>query len=167
MKLIVETDDRSEEIELSGDGSTMNVIIGDTSFDLDISEPEPNVHLVKKNGRIFEAFASHSAITGETLVSVSNEVFRVKVNDRRQLRSSANDAAGGDGPVEIRASMPGKIVRVLTEVGAEIERGQGVIVVEAMKMQNELKSPKQGVIEEIFAAEGMTVSAGDVLVTIE
>lgn len=167
MKLIAQTDDGTEEIELSGDGSSISVVIGDASFDVEISEPEPNVYLIKKNGRVFEAFASRSSLTGETLVSVRNEAFSIRINDPRRLRTSASDAAGGDGPVEIRASMPGKIVRTLTEVGAEIDKGQGVIVVEAMKMQNELKSPKRGVIKEILASDGMTVSAGDVLVTIE
>ncbi len=63
--------------------------------------------------------------------------------------------------------MPGKIVRILVESGAEILQGDGVIVVEAMKMQNEMKSPKDGIVKEIRFAEGETVNAGDVLAAIE
>jgi biotin carboxyl carrier protein len=63
--------------------------------------------------------------------------------------------------------MPGKVVRILTEVGAEIKRGEGVIIVEAMKMQNEMKSPKDGTVKEIRYPEGATVNAGDVLAVIE
>ena len=63
--------------------------------------------------------------------------------------------------------MPGKVVRVLVETGATVQTGDGIIVVEAMKMQNEMKSPKDGTIKEIRFAEGATVNAGDVLVVIE
>jgi biotin carboxyl carrier protein len=63
--------------------------------------------------------------------------------------------------------MPGKVARVLVETGSSVEKGDGVVVVEAMKMQNELKSPKAGIVKEIQAEEGATVSAGDILATIE
>jgi biotin carboxyl carrier protein len=63
--------------------------------------------------------------------------------------------------------MPGKVVRVLVEAGQAVEAGQGLIVVEAMKMQNELKSPKSGTVAELRAANGSTVNAGDVLVVVE
>jgi biotin carboxyl carrier protein len=65
------------------------------------------------------------------------------------------------------ALMPGKVVRVLVEEKAEVEAGQGVIVVEAMKMQNEIKSPKQGTVVKIVAEVGASVNAGDVLAVIE
>jgi len=63
--------------------------------------------------------------------------------------------------------MPGRVVRVLTTEQAEVESGQGVIVVEAMKMQNEIKSPKKGIVRKILAAEGAAVTAGDVLAIVE
>ena len=58
-------------------------------------------------------------------------------------------------------------MRVLVEVNAEVEAGQGLLVVEAMKMQNEIKSPKQGVVRKVVAVEGASVSAGDVLAVVE
>jgi biotin carboxyl carrier protein len=63
--------------------------------------------------------------------------------------------------------MPGKIVRVLAEAGETVAAGAGIIVVEAMKMQNEMKAPKAGMVVSINAAEGATVNAGDVLAVIE
>ena len=63
--------------------------------------------------------------------------------------------------------MPGKIVRVLVTEGVSIEAGAGVLVVEAMKMQNELKSPKKGTIQKILVSEGAAVNAGDVLAIVE
>jgi len=63
--------------------------------------------------------------------------------------------------------MPGKIVRVLAKPGESVEAGQGVVVIEAMKMQNELKSPKKGTVSQILAQEGATVTAGEVLAIVE
>ena len=69
--------------------------------------------------------------------------------------------------LQIVASMPGKVVRVLVEVGAKVEAGDGIVVVEAMKMQNEMKSPKAGLVTSLTATPGATVNAGDVLAEIE
>jgi biotin carboxyl carrier protein len=63
--------------------------------------------------------------------------------------------------------MPGKVVRVLLKEESPVEAGQGVVVVEAMKMQNEIKSPKKGVVRKIVASEGAAVNAGDVLAVVE
>ena len=63
--------------------------------------------------------------------------------------------------------MPGRVVRLLVEVGDEVEEGQGVVVIEAMKMQNELKSPKAGRVVRVGAGVGDTVGSGDVLVVVE
>jgi biotin carboxyl carrier protein len=71
------------------------------------------------------------------------------------------------GPKKLTAPMPGKIVRVLVSQGAEVEAGAGVLVVEAMKMQNEIKSPKKGTIQKILVSEGAAVNAGDVLAIVE
>ena len=68
---------------------------------------------------------------------------------------------------EILAPMPGKVVRVHTEAGANVEKGEGVVVVEAMKMQNEMKSPRTGVVVSVKVKAGDTVNAGDVLAVIE
>jgi len=65
------------------------------------------------------------------------------------------------------APMPGKVVRILAAESAEVEAGQGIVVVEAMKMQNEIKSPKKGVVRKVVAAEGAAVNAGDVLAVVE
>ena len=62
--------------------------------------------------------------------------------------------------------MPGKVVRVLVEAGASVEKGTGVVIVEAMKMQNEMKSPRAGVVVAVNVTPGDTVNAGEVLATI-
>ena len=91
----------------------------------------------------------------------------MRIIDPKRLRSAKGDDADASGKAEIKTAMPGKVVRILVAEGDTVQKGDGVIVVEAMKMQNEMKSPKDGVISKIKFAEGDTVSAGDVLVIIE
>ena len=98
-------------------------------------------------------------------ISVNGRVFRVEVFDPRGLRSRER---GGEsqGPRKIVAPMPGRVIRVLVEANQNVEAGQGLIVVEAMKMQNEMKSPQAGTVVEVKTAPGAAVTAGEVLVVI-
>jgi biotin carboxyl carrier protein len=99
-------------------------------------------------------------------ISVNGRVFRVEVFDPRALRSRER---GGEsqGRRKILAPMPGRVVRVLVELNQEVEAGQGLIVVEAMKMQNEMKSPQAGRVAEVKTSPGAAVAAGEVLLVIE
>ncbi len=99
-------------------------------------------------------------------VWVGSARFACEVRDPRSLRSRAR-AADDHGPRKLTAPMPGKVVRVLVREGDAVEAGAGVLVVEAMKMQNEIKSPKKGTIQRMLAAEGVAVNAGDVLAIVE
>jgi biotin carboxyl carrier protein len=97
---------------------------------------------------------------------VGSRRYAVQLRDPRSLRSRAS-TDDGKGPRKLVAPMPGKVVRLLVRENAEVSAGQGVLVVEAMKMQNEIKSPKKGVVRKIVAAEGANVNAGDVLAVVE
>ena len=92
--------------------------------------------------------------------------FAVEVRDPRSLRGRVR-AADDHGPRKLTAPMPGKVVRLLLSPGAEVEAGAGVLVVEAMKMQNEVKSPKKGIVRKILVSEGSAVNAGEVLAIVE
>jgi biotin carboxyl carrier protein len=86
------------------------------------------------------------------------------------MRLDAGAEAGREarvGPVSLRAPMPGRVVKVLVKVGDQVKVGQGVLVVEAMKMENELKAPRDGQVKEIAVAEGAAVEAGEALAKIE
>ncbi len=98
---------------------------------------------------------------------VGSARYGVELRDPRSLRSRRAAAGQDSGPKKLIASMPGKVVRVLVPEKSAVEAGQGVLVVEAMKMQNELKSPKTGVVQKIVASEGVAVNAGDVLAIVE
>jgi biotin carboxyl carrier protein len=105
-------------------------------------------------------------VANDSYLWVGSTRFAVELRDPRSLRSRAR--AGDDqGPKKITAPMPGKVVRLLVHEGDEVEVGGGVAVVEAMKMQNEIKSPKKGTIQKILVSEGAAVNAGDVLAIVE
>jgi biotin carboxyl carrier protein len=116
---------------------------------------------VLMNGRSFSA-----SLLANGEVSVNGRVYRVEVFDPRSMRGRRS-AAGGEGRQTIAAPMPGRVIRVLVEVGQEVAAGEGLIVVEAMKMQNEMKSPKAGRVVELKTTAGATVAAGDVLAVVE
>ena len=97
---------------------------------------------------------------------VGSTRFAVEVRDPRSLRGRSR-AADDQGPKKITAPMPGKVVRLLLREGDAVEAGAGVAVVEAMKMQNEIKSPKKGTVQKILVSEGTPVNAGDVLAVVE
>jgi len=105
----------------------------------------------------------------EVQVLVRGDTFRVDVADERtrQLRAGAAASFQVEGKVTLTAPMPGKVVRLLVEPGDEVREGQGLVVVEAMKMENELKSPKAGTIREVGAREGAAVEANAKLLTVE
>jgi biotin carboxyl carrier protein len=105
-------------------------------------------------------------VAGAMHLWVGSQRYAVEVRDPRSLRGRVRDV-DEQGPRKLTAPMPGKIVRVLVSQGAAVEVGAGVLVVEAMKMQNEIKSPKKGTIQKILVSECTAVNAGDVLAIVD
>jgi biotin carboxyl carrier protein len=100
-------------------------------------------------------------------VHVAGERVAYRVDDPRSLKSRRGRHGGTDGPKTLTAPMPGRVVRVLAEVGDAVEAHQGIVVIEAMKMQNELKSPKAGRLVTLRVVPGSTVAAGEALAVVE
>lgn len=125
----------------------------------DIVEVEPGVYSV------IEGLSSWEARVAGNEVTIAGYRFPLEIDDPRQWRRSTQ-AAGAHGRASIAAAMPGKIVRILVKVGDEVAAGQGIIVVEAMKMQNELKAPRDGRVTAIEVSENDSVNAGALLATI-
>jgi len=105
-------------------------------------------------------------VAGDLHLWVGSARYSVQVRDPRSLRGRSH-SADDQGPRKLTAPMPGKVVRVLVGPGVQVDAGAGVLVVEAMKMQNEIKSPKKGTIQKILVREGSAVNAGDVLAIVE
>ncbi len=102
----------------------------------------------------------------EFQVAVGGRTHRLRLLDERALRRQKS-AAGADGAREVRAAMPGKVVAVLVEAGGKVERGQGLLVIEAMKMENEIASPRAGTVAEVRVKPGQAVEAGELLARID
>src|SRR5207302_7027471 len=100
-------------------------------------------------------------------VIVGATCYAIALTDPKRLRGSKALDTHTVEAAQIVAPMPGKVARVLVEVGEQIDAGSGIMVVEAMKMQNELKSPKAGVVLALNVQTGATVNAGDVLAVVE
>ena len=137
------------------------------AVEVDAAASEREVLSLLLAGRSYEVRCDASTGNGECRIVVNDQAFTAEISDPRSLRSRRRKGASEEGPKKITAPMPGKVVRVLAPAGAEVEAGQGIIVIEAMKMQNELKSPKKGKVQKILAAEGATVNAGDTLAVVE
>ena len=125
----------------------------------------PGVLSLLLQGRSYTCLLDHTSEGMAVLVQGRRYPFTVQ--DPRSLRGRGGRGAGTEGPKAIKAPMPGRVVRVLVEAGATVEAQQGLVVIEAMKMQNELKSPKAGTVVRIAVAVGDTVQAGDVLAVVE
>lgn len=162
MKLIAELNGEKHEVEMRRDGRAVFARVGDREYELDASEVEPNVFLLKHDAKIYQAYVAPNGI-----VNIGNRQIEVSIADPRKLRGTGSDGDETDGVAEIKTAMPGKLVRVVVAVGDEVKHGDPVVVVEAMKMQNEMKSPKDGTVTAIRFSEGDTVNAGDVLAIIE
>ena len=99
-------------------------------------------------------------------VFVGTQRYEVTAVDPRSWQGRVCESSH-TGPQRLTASMPGKIVRILASEGDDIQAGQGIIVVEAMKMQNEIKSPRTGRLQKLMVREGVNVNPGEVLAIVE
>jgi biotin carboxyl carrier protein len=152
-------------LELERQGNTWRCKLDGKAITADAVRARPNVLSLIIEGQSYEVKREQSA--QDMHIWVQGARYAAEVRDPRSLRSRRAGAETAQGPRKLTAPMPGKVVRVLVKEKDEIEQGQGLIVVEAMKMQNELKSPKKGVVQKMLAAEGANVNAGDVLAIVE
>ncbi|HEY8413262.1 MAG TPA: biotin/lipoyl-containing protein [Pyrinomonadaceae bacterium] len=151
MKLKAIIGDKEHDLSLELDGGRVSAEIGARRYELEVREIEPGVYLFFVGDKVREVRVDGS----------------VKIVDPKRLRSGQNSGGHHHGVAQIVAPMPGKVVRVHVEAGANVEKGAGVVVVEAMKMQNEMKSPRAGMVVSVNVQPGDTVNAGDVLAVLE
>jgi len=124
----------------------------------------PGIYSILRDGRSYEVRVAE--IEGGLQARVNGYDYFVEVRDQRDAPPKSR-ASGGEGRQKVMAPMPGKVIRVLVKQGDAVEAGQGLVVVEAMKMQNEMRSPKAGRVAQLAAKPGGAVAAGEVLAVIE
>jgi len=139
--------------------------IGERQWMVEVAQPGPEALSLLIEGQSYEVRRDRKAQGTE--IWFQGRRFAAEARDPRSLRARRAVAGGGEGPQKLVASMPGKVVRLLRSEQDIVEAGEGILVVEAMKMQNEVKSPKKGTVRQILAKEGAAVNAGDVLAVVE
>jgi biotin carboxyl carrier protein len=156
------------QIEIREQHSHVCAVVDGRRYELDVNESPPGNYLLVHEGRVFACRVDGTPESGSTVnVTVGTTAHVVTLIDPRRLRSAAAFGAHSDGAAHIVAPMPGKVVRVLVEAGQQVEAGSGIAVVEAMKMQNEMKSPKSGTVVRVNVEVGVTVNGGDLLAVVE
>ena len=156
---------KTHRLELEKGEAGWNCRLDGNAMAVDAVLTRRDVLSVLAGGRSYEVKREQTAT--DLHLWVGSERFAVELRDPRSLRGRRAGAAEELGAKKLVAPMPGRVVRVLVEEKSAVEVGQGVVVVEAMKMQNEIKSPKKGLIQKVLAVPGATVNAGDVLAIVE
>jgi biotin carboxyl carrier protein len=164
MKFTIELNGKTRTVELSDGEKGFACSIDGKVVEADIAEIGAGTCSILMGGESLEVRITPRADALAAFVG-GNE-YSLKVRDSREWQRKRGGTAASEGRQQIVAPMPGKVIRILAKVGEKIEAGQGLVVVEAMKMQNEVRAPKSGVVEKIFAVEGQSVNAGDALATI-
>ena len=159
------SESKSRLLDLKKSDSGWECQLDGETIPIDVALVQPDVLSIVVHGRSYEVKRERMAT--QTNVWVGDRCFEVELSDPRSLRSRNKSSANEAGPRRIFAPMPGRVVRILIGEGSLIEAGQSVVVVEAMKMQNEIKSPKKGVVKKMMATPGAAVNPGDVLAIIE
>jgi len=157
----------SEILELlpGGAGQAWTYRLRGESGSFTALEVEPGTYSILLNGNSYEV-RTGLLPDGQTWVEMAGRRQQLELRDPRN-GVAGNSAAQRAGQAILKAPMPGKVVRILVAEGDSVEAGQGLVVVEAMKMQNEMKAPRAGLVKSIKTKEGATVAAGEGLVVIE
>jgi biotin carboxyl carrier protein len=167
MKLHASIFDDQSDVLLRDEGAKVFAQVDTREYELEVRESGDGFRVIH-DGRVFICRVEEAVVSGKTVdVVVGTRRYAVTIVDPKRLRSAASASTHAGEAARVTSPMPGKVVRVLVEKGASVEAGDGIVVVEAMKMQNEMKSPKAGTVASINVEVGGTVNAGDVLAVVE
>jgi biotin carboxyl carrier protein len=157
------------EVAIAADGEgRFRITVGGRERTVDARQVEPGVWSLLEAGGGAQRLVEVEGRAPVLQLLLGALQLQVELADARRARAEARlgKAAATDGPQPVRAPMPGKVVKVLAQVGDAVKAGQGVVVVEAMKMENELRAPRDGKVMELQAREGQAVEAGQTLATV-
>ena len=167
MELIVRHKGREEKVHLERTGSGYRVGVGEASYEVDVARAGGGVHSLLIGGRQHEVTVRRQK-EGVYWVSSAAGAGEVELMDPlTYLARAAHEASGAGGTMRVTAYMPGRVVDILVAEGDEVAAGQGVVVLEAMKMKNEIQAEKAGVVTKLLVEKDQAVEGGDPLFEIE
>jgi biotin carboxyl carrier protein len=155
----------AHEVEVTGAEGRYRVTVGERTWEVDARAAQPGIYSLLLDGVSY--VADLTAQDGTTVVDVGGERYEVRVEERTRwiIRTRGGAAAAGGGQTLV-APLPGRITHVAVRPGDAVERGDPLLVIEAMKMENEFRAGAAGTVAEVRVAAGQPVNAGDVLVVI-
>ncbi len=162
VQLVSSTETRTHTVDLERIGNQWRVILNGEPVSADVEEIAPNTLSILLHGESHEIRIARSR-DGQMSIQTGLREFAAEVTDQRSWRGRRLGHVEVQGRQQITAPMAGKVVRLLVKSGDTVEVGQGLLVVEAMKMQNEIRSTKSGIVERLLAEEGQTVNSGETL----
>ena len=166
MKYEVHIDGKTRIVEFTRNSEKLQISLDGNLLDADAVEVATNTFSILIDGESWEVRIAPRP-DGSLSLHTGIAEYIAEVADPRAWRGRRHGAVEAEGRQQIAAPMPGKIVRILVKPGETVEVGQGLLVVEAMKMQNEIRSPKNGKVEKLFVTEGQAVNAGEILAWVD
>jgi len=167
----VGTKERVVELEASnGDSGALRILVDGAARDIEVRQVEPGVWSLMDGTR--QTIAQIDGAAPKLTVEIATPgqdplVVLVEVAPARSARIAAQrPSTGGAAPTTLRSPMPGRVVKLLVKAGDRVSAGQALVVVEAMKMENELRAPRAGTVQALRCEEGSAVEAGQDLVVI-
>ncbi len=166
VQLASSSEGKKRVIELEREAVGWRVTLDGQPVAVDAVEIAPDILSILLEGQSFEISVTPSP-DGKLKLQTGSQEFTAEVINPRAWSGRRHGSVEAEGRQQVVAPMPGKVVRLLVKAGDHVEAGQGLLVVEAMKMQNEIRSPKSGTVERVLAKEGQPVNAGEILAWID
>ena len=167
MKYYAQLENQEIEMDIHEEGGALLVKLAEETYIVDLQRvSEPSLYSLLINNSSHELMIEGRE--GECDVLVAGELYRVRVQDEwaHRLASIQRKTRLHEGEVLIKAPMPGVVVQVEVEVGRPVEQGKGLVILEAMKMENEIKAPRAGTVKAVNVSTGERVEQGRVLVVL-
>jgi len=167
MELIVRRGEREERVKVRRDGDHYDIVVGDRSYRVDAVRPRAGLHSLRIDGHQHEVAIRRNG-HGGYWVSTAREAGAVEVSDPlTHLAAQASGGPGGRRRQKVTAYMPGRVVALLAQKGDLVAAGQGILVLEAMKMENEIRAEHEGTVTHVYVQPGQAVDAGTPLFDLE
>lgn len=161
-KLVLNIRGNQKVIEILPKGEGLyRAKVNGNEYNLRVTPVDKDIYLLDLNGMVFDCFVYENK--NGYIVFLNGETIEIETG----LTLLSRGKLEKKGRVEVKARMPGRVKKILAKVGESIQKDMGVIILEAMKMENEIKSPKDGVLKELNVKEGMTIEVGALLFVVE
>jgi biotin carboxyl carrier protein len=164
MKYVATVGDRSEVVEITGADGRYRITLGDEVWEVDARSTGPGMYSLLVDGVSYAVDVS--ARDGVRMVDVAGSSHTVTVEEQTRHILRTRGGAAGAGGQTLTAPLPGRVTHVAVQVGDAVDAGATLLVIEAMKMENEMKAAAPGTIAEIRVQPGQAVNAGDILIVV-